>query len=302
MEPALLVLAAGIGSRYGSLKQMDRLGPGGESIIDYSVFDAAEAGFKKVIFVLREEIVDDFYELFANRYKSRMEVGHVVQRLADIPGGIETNPGRTKPWGTGHAVITAEPLLNEPFAVINGDDFYGKDAYFAMAGFLRKLDPLSDGIQSMVGYHLYNTLSEHGSVSRGICEVNEERFLTGVVERTQIEKKGERVVFTDEWAAEHPLTGEEVVSMNFWGFTPALLRSFKKLFEDFLQLHGKELKSEFYIPYGINQLVESGNIRVKVLDSNARWFGVTYQADKPAVIENLIRLHQSGLYPDKIWK
>jgi hypothetical protein len=301
MEPTLLVLAAGIGSRYGSLKQMDRLGPRGESIIDYSVYDAAGAGFKKVIFVLREEIVEDFYELFANRYQSRMEVGHVVQRLTDIPAGIETHPERAKPWGTAHAVLMAAPLLNEPFAVINGDDFYGRDAYATMAEFLRKLDPASESIQSMIGYKLSNTLSEHGSVARGICEVNDEQYLTGVVERTQIEKRDGRIVFIDESAGENLLTGNEAVSMNFWGFTPALLGSFRTLFEKFLQVYGKNLKSEFYIPFAINQLVESGAVRVKILGSAARWFGVTYQADKPAVIDKLRELHESGSYPPTIW-
>ncbi|MFO7617896.1 MAG: nucleotidyltransferase [Bacteroidales bacterium] len=301
MELTLLVLAAGIGSRYGSLKQMDRLGPGGESIIDYSVFDAAEAGFTKVVFVLREEIVDDFYEIFANRYMSRLKVGHVVQRLIDRPAGIPVHPDRVKPWGTGHAVLCAEPLLNEPFAVINGDDYYGKDAFKVMAGFLRQRDPGEIRVQSMVGYNLSNTLSENGSVSRGICTVGEGGILTGVVERTHIEEKDGRILFVEENGNEVELAGNEIVSMNFWGFTPALLPPFRELFTGFLQERGNELKSEFFIPYGINLLVQKGLLSVKVLESNARWFGVTYQEDKPLVQEKLGQMHRQGDYPNRIW-
>ena len=233
MELTLLVLAAGMGSRYGSLKQMDRLGPGGESIIDYSVYDAAEAGFTKVVFVLREEIVDDFYVIFANRFKTRMKVGHVVQRLTAIPEGIPVNPDRVKPWGTGHAVLCAESLLNEPFAVINGDDYYGKDAFKVMAGFLSQRDSHDISLQSMVGYQMSNTLSDHGSVSRGICSVDTSGKLTDVVERTKIERKNNQILFTDEQGSEFELTGNEIVSMNFWGFTPAMLPSFRQHFNQF---------------------------------------------------------------------
>lgn len=296
-----MVLAAGLGSRYGSLKQMDRLGPGGESIIDYSVYDAAEAGFTKVVFVLREEIVDDFYQIFANRYKSRLNVGHVVQRLSDIPAGVRVNPDRAKPWGTGHAVLCAEPLLHEPFAVINGDDYYGKDAFKVMADFLSRRDPQEIRLQSMVGYNLSNTLSEHGSVSRGICSVGEGNTLTGVVERTRIEKRGGQVVYIEEDGPEMLLTGNEIVSMNFWGFTPALLSPFRELFTGFLRERGHELKSEFYIPYGINLLVQRGLLSVQVLESSARWFGVTYQEDKPVVQDKLEQLHRQGDYPGRIW-
>lgn len=301
MELTLLVLAAGMGSRYGSLKQMDRLGPGGESIIDYSVYDAAEAGFTKVVFVLREEIVDDFYEIFANRYKTRMKVGHVVQRLTDIPEGIPVNPDRVKPWGTGHAVLCAESLLNEPFAVINGDDYYGKDAFKVMAGFLSQRDSHDISLQSMVGYQMSNTLSDHGSVSRGICSVDTSGKLTDVVERTKIERKNNQILFTDEQGSEFELTGNEIVSMNFWGFTPAMLTSFREHFNQFLKDRGNELKSEYFIPYGINLMIQEGLLSVKVLESTARWFGVTYQDDKPLVQEKLRVLHQKGDYPDRIW-
>ncbi|MCK9324609.1 MAG: sugar phosphate nucleotidyltransferase [Bacteroidales bacterium] len=301
MELTLLVLAAGMGSRYGSLKQMDRLGPGGESIIDYSVYDAAEAGFTKVVFVLREEIVDDFYEIFANRYKTRMKVGHVVQRLTDIPEGIPVNPDRVKPWGTGHAVLCAESLLNEPFAVINGDDYYGKDAFKVMAGFLSQRDSHDISLQSMVGYQMSNTLSDHGSVSRGICSVDTSGMLTDVVERTKIERKNNQILFTDEQGSEFELTGNEIVSMNFWGFTPAMLTSFREHFNQFLKDRGNELKSEYFIPYGINLMIQEGLLSVKVLESTARWFGVTYQDDKPLVQEKLRVLHQKGDYPDRIW-
>ena len=301
MKPTLLILAAGIGSRYGSLKQMDRLGPNGESIIDYSVYDAVQAGFGKVVFVLREEIVDDFYEIFANRYKSRIAVDHVVQKLTDIPAGIPVTPDRVKPWGTGHAVITAMAKLKEPFAVINGDDYYGKDAFVVMARLLSSLKPEDIAVQSMVGYSIANTLSEFGAVSRGICSVDGLNFLTNVVERTQIERKNGTIIYVDDDQQTYPLSGSEVVSMNFWGFTPAFLEPFRSLFTGFLQDRGMELKSEYYIPYGVNKRIESGLVKVKVLESTAQWFGVTYQADKPMVQEKLAAMHKTGIYPVKIW-
>jgi choline kinase len=300
MKPTLLVLAAGLGSRYGGLKQMDRLGPGGESIIDYSVFDAARAGFGKVVFVLREEIVDDFYRIFANRYKKSMEVDHVIQRLEDIPPGINLNPEREKPWGTCHAVLSAAGKLSEPFAVINGDDFYGYEAFQVMHEFLVKAEPDKIIDQAMVGYVLRNTLSDHGYVSRGICVTDGENYLTGVTERTHIEKLGNKIVYINgENTVE--LSGDETVSMNFWGFTPAILEAFSDIFTDFMKEKGQELKSEFYIPYATNILIEKGIIRVKVLESDARWFGVTYSEDKEMVMKKLVELTSAGKYPSKVW-
>jgi dTDP-glucose pyrophosphorylase len=302
MKPTLLVLAAGLGSRYGGLKQMDPLGPNGESIIDYSVYDALHAGFGKVIFILREEIVDDFYELFANRYKKHIQVSHVVQRLTDIPPGIPVNPGRVKPWGTGHAVLSAQEVLREPFAVINGDDYYGRDAFRVMAEFLGKLDPKDVRSQAMVGYSVSNTLSEHGAVSRGICTVDSKMTLTGVVERTHIEQNGRKIFFLDENGEKNGLRGNEIVSMNFWGFTPAIVPYFNDLFASFLEDKGMELKSEFYIPYAINLLIEAGITDVTVLESDARWFGVTYQDDRPHVQQRIMELHRDGIYPGKLWQ
>ncbi|MFA6125905.1 MAG: NTP transferase domain-containing protein [Bacteroidales bacterium] len=301
MKPTLLVLAAGLGSRYGGLKQMDPLGPNGESIIDYSVYDAAQAGFGKVVFVLREEIVDDFYELFANRYKKSIPVAHVIQKLTDIPDGISVNPERAKPWGTGHAVLAASKVLAEPFAVINGDDYYGRDAFNVMSDFLSQLDPREVKSQSMVGYSIANTLSEFGAVSRGICSVDENGVLTGVVERTHIEGKNGKVIFLDEKSTQIDLIGNEIVSMNFWGFTPAVLPYFKDLFAGFLKQKGLELKSEFYIPYAVNLLIQSQTIEVKVLESKAQWFGVTYQADRPHVQGRINALYRQGAYPQKMW-
>lgn len=280
---------------------MDPLGPNGESIIDYSVFDAVQAGFGKVVFVLREEIVEDFYELFANRYKKLITIDHVIQRLTDIPAGVTVNNERVKPWGTGHAVLSAERVLNEPFAVINGDDYYGKDAFTVMAEFLGNLDPKQVHSQSMVGYSIANTLSEFGAVSRGICAVGENMVLTGVVERTHIERKLNRIIFLDENSQEVDLIGNEIVSMNFWGFTPAILPFFNDLFREFLVQKGNELKSEFYIPYAVNLLIESGTIELKVLESHAHWFGVTYQADRPYVKERIAALSREGAYPEKMW-
>lgn len=280
---------------------MDPLGPNGESIIDYSVYDAAQAGFGKVVFVLREEIVKDFYELFANRYKKNITVSHVVQRLTDVPPGVSVNPERAKPWGTGHAVLAAEKILKEPFAVINGDDYYGKDAFKVMADFLTGVDPDNVHFQSMVGYSISNTLSEFGAVSRGVCSVGKKMVLTGVVERTHIERKNNGIIFLDENNKEGMLIGNEIVSMNFWGFTPAVLPYFNDLFRDFLIEKGTELKSEFYIPYAVNLLIESKTIEVKVLESNAQWFGVTYQADRPHVQGRISAMYRQGVYPEKLW-
>ncbi len=302
MKPTLLVLAAGLGSRYGGLKQMDPLGPQGESIIDYSVYDAIQAGFGKVVFILREEIVDDFYELFANRYKKFIKIGHAVQRLTDIPPGISLNPDRLKPWGTGHAVLAASDILTEPFAVINGDDYYGKDAFRVMADFLGNLDPNNVSSQSMVGYSISNTLSENGAVARGICSVDQRMVLTSVVERTHIERKNGKIIFLNEDSSETELMGDEIVSMNFWGFTPAVLPYFNDLFQEFMIEKGMELKSEFYIPYAVNLLIESKTIEVKVLESNARWFGVTYQADRQNVQERISAMYRDGVYPENLWK
>lgn len=301
MKPTLLVLAAGMGSRYGGLKQMDPLGPNGESIIDYSVYDAAQAGFSKVIFVLREEIVDDFYEIFANKYKSVLEVDHVVQKLSDIPEGIKINPERKRPWGTGHAVLAAREKLKEPFAVINGDDFYGANAFKVMSEFLSNADPDDIQSQGMVGYILNNTLSEHGFVARGICSSDSKGHLNTVTERTHIERVDEGIVYIDKEDKQNPLTGEEIVSMNFWGFTPALLQAFYEKFISFMKENGQEIKSEFFIPLGINQLIQEDLLNVQVLESTARWFGVTYQKDKPLVISKLRELSATGVYPDKIW-
>ncbi|MCX6224109.1 MAG: nucleotidyltransferase, partial [Bacteroidia bacterium] len=226
---------------------------------------------------------------------------HVIQRLTDIPSGIMVNSERIKPWGTGHAVLSAEKILGEPFAVINGDDYYGKDAFRVMAGFLSVLDPGNVRSQSMVGYNLSNTLSEFGAVSRGICSVDEKMKLTGVVERTHIEGKNHRIIFLDDNGTEADLVGNEIVSMNFWGFTPAILPSFNDLFRGFLVQKGSELKSEFYIPYAVNQLIESQIVEVKVLQSDAQWFGVTYQADRPHVQERISALYRQGEYPEKMW-
>jgi len=301
MQATLLVLAAGMGSRYGGLKQMDRLGPAGESIIDYSVFDAVKAGFSKAVFVLREEIVDDFYTLFANKYKKKIKVEHSIQRLSDIPEGFKLNPDRIKPWGTAHAVLSARSILSEPFAVINGDDYYGPQAYEVMYKFLSEADHSSLSIQSMVGYILKNTLSEFGFVSRGICSTNSKNYLTSVTEIINIEKKDGQIIYLDDNRKEHILGGDETVSMNFWGFTPAVLAPLSEIFEKFMFEKGGELKSEFYIPYAINILINNGLLNVEVLESAAKWFGVTYKEDKPNVIEKLTQLSKAGVYPDRLW-
>ena len=299
MKPVLLVLAAGIGSRYGGVKQMDVVGPSGESIIDYSVYDAIRAGFGKVVFVLNPKIIDAFKEVYEPRLKGKIETEYVLQELDNIPEGVTYNPERIKPWGTGHAVLVAKEVIDAPFAVINADDFYGKESYEVMSRFLQERNN-DDTHYSMVAYYLKNTLSENGTVSRGICSVNN-GLLTDVVERTSIVRKGDKVVYT-EGEKEFPIDENSLVSMNFWGFTPRYFEQSEQMFVDFIKENANQLKAEFYIPYVVNRLIKSGEADVRVLESNSQWFGVTYKEDKPVTIENIKRLIDKGVYPGNLWK
>ncbi len=298
MNPTLLILAAGLGSRYGGIKQMDQIGPSGESIIDYSVYDAIRAGFGKVVFVLNPDIIDDFRSLYEARLKGRMKTEYILQEISDIPEGISFNPGRIKPWGTAHAVLVAKNYIGEPFAVINADDFYGKETYSVMASYLKGLS-LDDTNYSMVGYRLKNTLSENGTVSRGIC-TSDNQFLVHLVERTKIYSENGNIVF-EENGSKNNISGESVVSMNFWGFTPRLFVQMENDFRSFIEENSNNLAAEFYIPFVVNKLINAKKAGIKVLASEASWFGVTYKEDKDTTIEKVGMLIDKGIYPAKLW-
>jgi UTP-glucose-1-phosphate uridylyltransferase len=292
MQPTLLVMAAGMGSRYGGLKQIDAVGPNGEAIIDYSIHDALRAGFGRLVFVIRRDIEAPFREAIGGKFEKRIAVDYVFQELDKLPSGFAVPPGRTKPWGTTHAILMAEEVVHEPFAAINADDFYGRESFQVMSDFLRA----GGSDYAMIGYTLRNTLSEHGSVSRGVCECDAAGYLKAVVELTKIEKRG-----NGGQAEDRALTGEELVSMNFWGFTPALFPQLREHFTAFLRRSGQELKSESYIPTAVNELVASGAVRVKVLRTPASWFGITYKEDKPQVVDSIRKLVAAGEYPPKLW-
>ena len=300
MKPTLLILAAGLGSRYGGVKQMDKIGPSGESIIDYSVYDSIRAGFGKVVFVLNPTIEKDFREIYEPRLKGKIETEFVLQEIDNIPEGIPFNPDRIKPWGTGHAVLMAKEVINEPFAVINADDFYGQDAYKVLADFLMKLSN-NQTDYAMVGYWLKNTLSDFGSVSRGVCSSDEQGFLTDVVERTSIVKKENKVFYTDN-NKEIEIDENAIVSMNFWGFTPRFFEQLDRDFRKFIVENAHQLKAEFFIPLVVNNLIKSKEATIKVLKSTAQWFGVTYQEDKPITIQKVKQLVEQGVYPENLWK
>jgi len=299
-KPTLLILAAGIGSRYGGLKQLDKVGPGGEAIIDYSIYDAIQAGFGKVVFVIRKSIEADFKEFIGNKLNGKIEVEYVFQEFDKLPEGIAINPERQKPWGTGHAVLMAADVIKENFAVINADDFYGRDAYITIAKYFNELD-LASNDNCMVGYQLKNTLSDHGYVSRGQCTSNENGFLKDVIERTHIEKKPKGIFFEDEDKKELQLDENTLVSMNFWGFTPHFFMELKQRFPQFIEANKNKLKAEFFIPTVVNEMIEEGIAKTKVLESNATWFGVTYQEDRPVVVESIRELIREGKYPEKLW-
>jgi len=299
MKPTLVILAAGMGSRYGGLKQLDEIGPNGEAIIDYSLYDAIRAGFGKVIFVIRADFAAEFKARFEPNLKGRIEVGYVYQSLDKIPAGSVVNPEREKPWGTAHASLMAESAVREPMAVINADDFYGTRAYQVMADFLTS--STDDNQYAMVGYNVANTLSEFGTVSRGVCQTDEEGNLTTVVERTKIKRDDDGIHYYEE-DQRFKLDEDTPVSMNFWGLKPNVFKYLNEGFKEFLTDHGNELKSEYFIPLLINDNIVKGNIRTKVLQCNSPWFGVTYREDKPFVQQRINELIESGQYPEKLWE
>lgn len=299
-KPTLLILAAGIGSRYGGLKQLDKVGPGGEAIIDYSIYDAIQAGFGKVVFVIRKSIEADFKDFIGKKLDGKIEVEYVFQELDKLPVGVSLNPERKKPYGTGHAVLMAKDVIKENFAVINADDFYGREAYETIAQHFEQLNTESND-NCMVGYNLKNTLSDHGYVSRGQCTSDEDGYLIDVVERTHIEKKGDQIFFQNEEEKEIELDENTLVSMNFWGFTPKYFEQLEARFVKFIKENNDNIKSEFYIPYVVNLMIEEGIGKTKVLESNAEWFGVTYQEDRPVVVDSIRKLIADGKYPDRLF-
>ena len=300
VKPTLLVLAAGMGSRYGSLKQMDGVGPNGEAIIDYSVYDAIRAGFGKVVFVIRHSFEQEFKEVFnAERFGHKIAVEYVFQELDYLPEGFTLPSERVKPWGTNHAVMMAKDVIKEPFAVINADDFYGREAYKTIGDYLVELSE-SRNRYCMVGYQVNKTLSENGTVSRGVCTVDEEGNLTGMVERTQIERVNGTIVFHDG-GADEPLAEDTPVSMNLFGFTPDYFDYSEAFFKEFLAANIENLKSEFFIPLMVNKIISEGTATMRVLKTTSNWFGVTYKEDKPQLVAKIEELIEAGIYPKNLW-
>lgn len=303
MKPTLFLLAAGMGSRYGGLKQLDGLGPHGETIMDYSIYDAIKAGFGKLVFVIRKDFEQDFREKIISKYEGHIPCELVFQSIDKLPEGFICPEGRQKPWGTNHAVMMGEDVINEPFAVINCDDFYGRDSYRVMGEFLSNLPEGSKNTYAMVGFRIGNTLSESGTVSRGLCGTDENQLLTSVVERTKIERREGEVKYIDdngEWTATPENTP---VSMNFWGFTPDYFGYSKSYFVDFLSdsKNMENLKSEFFIPLMVDKLIKDGTATCEVLDTTSKWFGVTYPEDRPEVVEKFKKLGEEGVYPEKMF-
>ena len=300
MKPTLFILAAGLGSRYGGLKQLDGLGPNGETIMDYSVFDAMRAGFGKVVFVIRKDFEEDFRKVVLSKYADHVPCEVCFQGIDNLPEGFTRNPERTKPWGTNHAVLMAKDLINEPFMVINADDFYGKESFEVMAKFLLDVNG-QQGKYCMAGYRVGNTLSEYGTVSRGVCATDKLGFLTDVVERTAIESKDGHIVFPDENGNEVEILFDTPVSMNMWGFTPEYFVHAEEAFKEFLKVNAKELKAEFYIPTLVNDLIKAGKATCQVLDTTAKWFGATYADDRQMVVDKIQALVDAGVYPNKLF-
>ncbi|MEN8248706.1 MAG: sugar phosphate nucleotidyltransferase [Bacteroidota bacterium] len=294
MKPTLLILAAGMGSRYGGLKQADQIGPNGETIIDYSIYDAIKAGFGKVVMVVRQSILEDMKNLFDNRWGSKIKIEYAIQEVNVPVPGVDNLPDRKKPWGTAHAVMVAKNNIQEPFSVINADDFYGADAFKTAYEFLTT--EASDSTYAIVGYILKNTLSEHGHVSRGICEQDSDLNLVKVTERTRIFKDGDTVTYEDDNGNRFDLDENSYVSMNFWGFTPTFFEEAEKQFKEFVKENSSNEKAEFFIPIIIDNLMDAG-VKVKILESTAKWMGVTYREDKPVVIEKIKELVAQGVYP-----
>lgn len=304
MKPTLFLLAAGMGSRYGGLKQLDELGPHGETIMDYSIYDAINAGFGKLVFVIRKDFEDDFRRIVLSKYEGHIPCELVFQSLDALPEGFTCPAERTKPWGTNHAVLMGQNVINEPFAVINCDDFYDRDSFNVMGKWLSELPEGSKGKYAMVGFRCGNTLSDSGTVSRGVCSYDDAHHLTSVVERTKIQRIDGVVKYLDEdgetWVS---IPDNTPVSMNFWGFTPDYFEYSNEFFKTFLSdpKNMSNLKSEFFIPLMVDKLIKDGTATCEVLDTTSKWFGVTYPEDRPGTVEKFQKLHDEGVYPDKMF-
>ena len=301
MKPTLFVLAAGMGSRYGGLKQLDGLGPNGETIMDYSIFDAIRGGFGKIVFVIRRDFEQDFRDKVLSKYEGHIPTELVFQAIDDLPEGFTCPADRAKPWGTNHAVLMGKDGIKEPIAVINADDFYSRDAFAVMGKWLSELPEGSTGKYSMVGFRICNTLSENGTVARGVCGKNEAGMLTDVVERTEIMRIDGTICYKDENGEWQPVGEETPVSMNFWGFTPDYFQYSEAQFVEFLKENIDKPKSEFFIPLVVDTLINSGKATCEVLDTTAKWFGVTYAADRPGTVEKIQALVDAGEYPNKLF-
>lgn len=303
MKPTLLLLAAGMGSRYGGLKQLDGLGPNGETIMDYSIYDAIKAGFGKIVFVIRKDFEDDFRQKVLSKYEGHIPAEVCFQAMDKLPEGFTVPEGRQKPWGTNHAVMMAKGLIHEPFCVINCDDFYNRDAFMVMGKFLSELPEGSKNRYSMVGFRVGNTLSENGTVARGICSKDNEGHLTEVVERTEIMRVDGKVCYKDEEGKWVAVEDNTPVSMNMWGFTPDYFEYSDEYFKEFLSdaKNMENLKAEFFIPLVVNNLIHAGTATVKVLDTTSKWFGVTYAADRQATVDRIKKLIDEGVYPNRLF-
>ncbi len=300
MKPTLFILAAGMGSRYGGLKQLDGVGPSGETIMDYSVYDALKAGFGKIVFVIRKDFEQEFRKAVLSKYEDKIPCEVCFQSLDKLPEGFTVPQGRTKPWGTNHAVMMAKDLIHEPFAVINADDYYGQESFQVLADFLVS----KEGKQNeycMIGYRVQNTLSENGTVNRGVCQTNEKGQLTDVVECTNIEEVGNVIMYKNEQGEDVLIPLNTPVSMNMWGFTPEYFDYSETAFMDFLTQFGQEMKKEIYIPTVVNDLIKAGKVTCEVLDTPSHWFGVTYAEDRPQVVMKLNELVKKGVYPSKLF-
>lgn len=302
-KPALVILAAGMGSRYGGLKQIDPVDDQGNKIIDFSIYDAMRAGFKKVIFIIKRENEQDFRTLIGDAVSKYMEVEYVFQDLQNVPADFTIPEGRVKPWGTAHAILCCKDVIKEPFAVINSDDYYGQSAFQTLYDFLTTHEDDDKYRYAMVGYELGNTLTENGYVSRGCCVTDEDGYLVTIAERTHIEKRGDGAAFTEDDTNYTPIAIDTLVSMNMWGFTPSILKELETATNNFFktEVAKNPLKSECFLPIEVDKLLKSDKATVKVLSSKDKWFGVTYKEDKPFVVESIKNLKKQGVYPEKLW-
>ena len=300
MKPSLLILAAGVGSRYGSLKQMEHFGPSGETITDYSIYDAIKSGFGKVIFVISPSMEEEFVNSYIKKFPPEIEIEYVIQGITTIPEGFNITPERKKPWGTAHAILMANSKIHEPFAVINADDFYGRGSFEVLAEYLSTVKEKEIYEYSMVGFPIQKTLSQFGTVSRGVCKIDENDFLAEIIERTKIVDKGREIVYIED-SKEVNVDKDAIVSMNMFGFTPTFFYWLDKYFKEFLSQNAMDTKAEFFITIIVDRMIKNGQARMKVLKTNEQWFGVTYKEDRAHVLNMINSLIHKGIYPTDIW-